>query len=293
MSVTAREVVARTIGDLDRALADRRKESLRIGFVPTLGALHDGHVADIRKARGESDVVVVSIFLNRLQFTDPKDLARYPGELTADARLAARAGADVVFAPPDDVMYPNGAPEVLVDPGAMGRVLEGASRPGHFRGVATVVTKLLSIVRPDAAYFGEKDYQQLVIVRRLVEDLSLPVSIVACPTVREPDGLAISSRNVFLADDERTSALALYRALCAARDEIGRGERDASRIVATMADVVAGSPLVELDYACVVREGTLEDVVEVGGDVRLLVAARVGGVRLIDNVLVEAEVSRR
>jgi pantoate--beta-alanine ligase len=282
------ELVARSRGDLELRLAPARRAGRRIGFVPTLGALHEGHLADIERARAESDVVVVSIFLNPLQFDDRKDLARYPGDVATDVRLAARSGADVVFVPSIEEMYPGGPPEVLVDPGPKARVLEGAARPGHFRGVATVVTKLLAIVRPAAAYFGEKDYQQLVIVRRLVQDLSIPVAIVACPTVREQDGLARSSRNVFLAREARNDASSLYRALRCARDEILSGERDAKRIVAVMTRTIGEAPAVELEYARVVEEGTLEDAVEVKGEVRLLIAARVDGVRLIDNIAVGA-----
>jgi pantoate--beta-alanine ligase len=288
MRATGSEVVARTFDDLEVALDGARRERLSIGLVPTLGALHGGHIADIEQADEECDVVVVSIFLNPLQFDDRKDLARYPGDLAADNRAALRAGADVVFAPSIEAMYPAGAPEVVVDPGPKGQVLEGAVRPGHFRGVATVVTKLLATVRPNAAYFGEKDYQQLVIVRQLVKDLSLPVKIVSCPTIREDDGLAMSSRNAFLGVDERKSAVSLYRALRRAKDEIGRGENEADKILETMAGVVTEAPLATLDYAHVVREGTLDDVSVVDGDVRLLIAARVGPVRLIDNMLVEA-----
>ncbi len=293
MSDVEIDLVARSRDDLDVALADARRTGRRIGLVPTLGALHEGHLEDIRRARAENDVVVVSIFLNPLQFDDRKDLARYPGDLATDVRLAAQAGADTVFAPAVEVMYPGGPPEVVVDPGPKARLLEGVSRPGHFQGVATVVTKLLAIVRPSVAYFGEKDYQQLVIVRRLVQDLSIPVTIRACPTVRERDGLARSSRNFFLGADERRDATSLYRALCAARDEIGRGERDTEGIVATMARTVGEAPAAELDYAHVVAEGTLDDVAEIDGEVRLLIAARIGAVRLIDNLLVESGPGRR
>lgn len=287
------DLVTRSTDDLDAALADARRTGQRIGLVPTLGALHEGHLADIRKARAENDVVVVSIFLNPLQFDDRKDLARYPGDVANDVRLAVQAGAGTVFAPTVEVMYPAGPPEVVVDPGPSARLLEGVSRPEHFQGVATVVTKLLAMIRPSVAYFGEKDYQQLVIVRRLVQDLSIPVTIVACPTVREPDGLALSSRNAFLGSDERRDATSLYRALCAARDEIAGGERDAKRIVATMVRTVGEAAAVELEYAHVVREGTLDDVAEVDDKVRLLIAARVRGVRLIDNLLVESGPVRR
>jgi pantoate--beta-alanine ligase len=273
-----------SFGRLDELLAGHRRRGSSIGFVPTLGGLHRGHAALIGAARRSSDVVVVSAFLNPTQFEDPADLARYPHELAADRALAAAAGADVVFAPSAEAMYPHGSPEVTVDPGALGAILEGAARPGHFRGVATVVTKLLALVRPSAAYFGEKDYQQLVLVRQLVRDLCLPVAIVACPTVREPDGLAVSSRNAFLDADARRAATVLYRALRAGAEAVSSGVADASRIESVMRAVVASEPAVSLDYALPVAEGHLERLEAVTGDVVLLIAARVGTVRLIDNL---------
>jgi pantoate--beta-alanine ligase len=285
MSALRDDLVVSSVADLDAALFVARRQGRRVGLVPTLGGLHDGHAANVRKARSENDLVVVSIFLNPLQFEDPSDLVRYPAELPADARTATGAGADLVFAPAASELYPNGAPEVTVDPGGAGEVLEGASRPGHFRGVATVVAKLLSIVRPATAYFGEKDYQQLVIVRRLVEDLSLPVAVVSCPTVRDVDGLALSSRNAFLTVDERRDATSLHRALVVASDAISRGETEVRAVIDVMRRVVAEAPRVTVDYAHVVREGSLDDVESVNGDVRILIAARVGTVRLIDNVL--------
>ncbi len=293
MSVTKSDLVARSAGELDAALTDARHDNLRVGFVPTLGALHEGHAADVRQARAQCDVVVVSIFLNPLQFDDANDLARYGRDLAADVRTATRAGADVVFAPSVEEMYPVGEPEVVVDPGPKGEILEGVFRPKHFQGVATVVTKLLVIVRPTVAYFGEKDYQQLVIVRQVVRDLSLRVEIIACPTMREADGLAISSRNAFLDSDARMVAASLFRALTAAKETIGRGERDPNMVVEVMERVVGTSGRADLDYVHVVREGTLDDVSEIEGDVRLLIAAHVGAVRLIDNLLVEKEASER
>jgi pantoate--beta-alanine ligase len=275
-----------SIGDLDRRLAGERRQGSSVGFVPTLGGLHDGHRSLIEAARRSCDVVVVSVFLNPTQFEDPADLARYPRDLGADRALAADAGADVVFAPTVEEMYPAGTPEVTVDPGALGAVFEGAARPGHFRGVATVVTKLLAVVAPDSAYFGEKDYQQLVVVRQLVADLSLPVGIVACPTVRDPDGLAVSSRNAFLSTAERRAATVLYRALRAGEDAVTSGAMDVAGVESTMCSVVGAEPTVVLDYARVVVDGRLEAAQTVSGDVALLIAARLGRVRLIDNLRV-------
>jgi len=275
-----------SIGDLDRRLAGERRQGSSVGFVPTLGGLHDAHRSLIEAARRSCDVVVVSVFLNPTQFEDPADLARYPRDLGADRALAADAGADVVFAPTVEEMYPAGTPEVTVDPGALGAVFEGAARPGHFRGVATVVTKLLAVVAPDSAYFGEKDYQQLVVVRQLVADLSLPVGIVACPTVRDPDGLAVSSRNAFLSTAERRAATVLYRALRAGEDAVTSGATDVAGVESTMCSVVGAEPTVVLDYARVVVDGRLEAAQTVSGDVALLIAARLGRVRLIDNLRV-------
>jgi len=275
-----------SIGDLDRRLGGHRRRGSSIGFVPTLGGLHGGHRSLIEAARGACDDVVVWVFLNPTQFEDPADLARYPRDLAADRALAAGAGADVVFAPTVEEMYPAGIPEVTVDPGALGAVFEGTARPGHFRGVATVVTKLLAIVAPASAYFGEKDYQQLVVVRQLVADLSLPVGVVSCPTVREPDGLAVSSRNAFLSTAERRAATVLYRALRAGEDAVTAGATDVAGVESTMRSVVGTEPTVVLDYARVVEDGRLEPAQTVTGDVALLIAARLGRVRLIDNLRV-------
>jgi pantoate--beta-alanine ligase len=242
--------------ELDAARAAGRT----VGLVPTMGALHEGHASLIRRAAAECDVAAVSVFVNPLQFGPSEDFVTYPRDLDADVVVASAAGANVVFAPPIDDMYPDGAPAVTVHV-AGEDVLEGASRPGHFDGVATVVAKLFNLAGPCRAYFGEKDWQQLRVVRRLVADLSFPVEVVACPTVREADGLALSSRNVRLSPEERRAATVLYRALTAypARD---------------MADVVAEESLATLDYAEVLPD-------------RLVIAARIGGVRLIDNVSVE------
>jgi len=254
----------------------------RIGFVPTMGALHAGHAALLRTAReavGSDAPVVVSIFVNPMQFGPGEDLDRYPRTLEQDLDVCAAAGVDLVFVPAVDTIYPDGEPLVTVDPGPLARMLEGASRPTHFHGVLTVVAKLLGLVRPDVAVFGEKDYQQLALIRRMVSDLCLGVDVVGTPTVREPDGLALSSRNAYLDPAARRSALALSAALLAARDAAGRGPDQA---LAAARAVLGAAPGVDLDYL----ELTGPDLgpAPSTGEARLLVAARVGSTRLIDNV---------
>jgi pantoate--beta-alanine ligase len=250
-----------------------------------MGALHAGHRSLIERAVAECDVVAVTVFVNPLQFNDAADLAAYPRDLDADAALARAAGASLVFAPPVEEMYgadPDAvASTVHVDGVSEG--LEGASRPGHFDGVSTVVAKLFALSGRCRAYFGEKDFQQLAVVRRMVADLSFPVTIVGCPTVREVDGLALSSRNTRLSPHERGAALALHRALRAGRACVERGERDPVRVTAAMTAVLVAEPLVTPDYAVVVDPSTLQCPTRVSGEVRLLVAARLGAVRLIDN----------
>jgi pantoate--beta-alanine ligase len=254
----------------------------RVGFVPTMGALHAGHAALLRTAReavGPDAPVVASIFVNPMQFGPGEDLDRYPRTLERDLETCAAEGVDLVFVPTVDTVYPGGDPQVTVDPGPLARVLEGASRPTHFHGVLTVVAKLLGLVRPDVAVFGEKDYQQLALVRRMVSDLCLGVDVVGTPTVREPDGLALSSRNAYLDPAARRSALALSAALFAAREAAGRGPDQA---LAEARAVLGAAPGVDLDYL----ELTAPDLgpAPATGEARLLVAARVGSTRLIDNV---------
>jgi pantoate--beta-alanine ligase len=271
--------------EFSAALEARRAHGDAVGLVPTMGALHAGHRSLVEQAATECDVVAVTIFVNPLQFDDPADLGAYPRTLDADAALADAAGAAIVFAPSVEQMYP-GFPEPVattVSVTGLTDVLEGASRPGHFDGVATIVTKLFALSGRCRAYFGEKDFQQLAVVRRLAADLSLPVDVVGCPTVREPDGLARSSRNARLAGADRPAATVLRRALDAGLVSLLHGERDPSRVDAAMASVVARQPEVELDYAVAVDPATLRRPPHLRGDVRLLVAACVGGVRLIDN----------
>lgn len=267
------------------ALEAERAQGRQVGLVPTMGALHAGHRALVERAVAECDVVAVTVFVNPLQFDDPSDLAAYHRDLPRDVELCAAAGARFVFAPPVEEMYPRlpAPPATTVHVSGVSEHLEGASRPGHFDGVATVVAKLFALAGRCRAYFGEKDYQQLAVVRRLAADLSLPVEVVACTTVRDADGLALSSRNARLAPDERGAALALRRALDAGLAELAEGGRDAGRVRAAMHAVLGAEPLVEPDYAEVVDAATLERRHPLQGEVRLLVAARVGAVRLIDN----------
>ena len=275
----------RTI-DATRAACERaRAEGRTVGFVPTMGAFHEGHRSLIRRARRERDLVVVSIFVNPLQFGDPADLEAYPRDEAADLEVARGEGVDLVFAPSADEMYPNGEPELTVDPGPLGERLEGASRPGHFRGVATVVAKLFDTVGPCAAYLGEKDAQQLAVIRRMVRDLSLPVDVRASPVVREPDGLALSRRSRLLSPDEREAATCLFLALSEAAELARAGEREAGRLVAAMAREIGATPLARIDYVAVVDEQTFEEVETIAGPARALVAARFGRVRLIDTLL--------
>ncbi|HXY45303.1 MAG TPA: pantoate--beta-alanine ligase [Acidimicrobiales bacterium] len=267
-----------------KALQSARASGASVAFVPTMGALHEGHISLMRAARRDCGYVAVSIFVNPAQFGDAADLAAYPRDLDADLAVCAAAGVDAVFAPSVAEMYPEGSLDTAVVPGALAEVLEGLSRPGHFTGVATIVTKLLSIAGRCRAYFGEKDFQQLAIVRRLAEDLDLPVEVVGCPTVREPDGLATSSRNARLGPAERAAAGALFRALSAGARAVAGGERSGATVSAVMADVLAAEPLVVADYAAVADPATLQAVVDITAEVRLLVAAGVGPVRLIDNL---------
>jgi len=271
----------RRIDELRAELRDPRRAGRTIGLVPTMGAFHEGHLSLIRHARQQTDVVVVSLFVNPTQFNDPADLERYPRDEARDAALAADLGVDFLFAPEPAELYPDGF-ATTVRVAGLGDVLEGAHRPGHFEGVATVVTKLLNIVGPDVAYFGQKDAQQAMLIKRFVRDLNLPVEIDVRPTVREPDGLALSSRNVLLSEDERARAVALSRALDAARQAVQAGERDAAavreRALAAMHDFD-----VEPEYLELVSPDTLAPLERIEGEALALVAARVGPARLIDN----------
>lgn len=272
-----------TVAEVREATAAVRSDGGRVGFVPTMGSLHEGHTSLMAAARAEVDLVVASIFVNPLQFGRGEDLDAYPRDLVRDTALCDAAGVDLVFAPSVEELYPRPL-LTRVTVTALADRFEGAARPTHFVGVATVVTKLLGVIGPCSAYFGEKDWQQVCLVRRLVADLSLPVDTVACPTRREPDGVALSSRNVYLGREERAAAPVLRRALDAGADLVRNGERDPARVEARMAEVVASEPLAELDYAVVVDAETLESLDPLAGDVRLLIAARLGRPRLLDNL---------
>jgi pantoate--beta-alanine ligase len=274
-------LVARSRAELDDALGPRRKEGGTVGLVPTMGALHSGHAALVREAAGRAGTVVVSVFVNPLQFGAGEDLDRYPRTFDADLEVCRENGADVVFAPSVEEVYPGGDPEVTVEPGPLGSVLEGATRPGHYRGVLTVVAKLFGLVRPDVAVFGQKDYQQLVLVRRMADDLCMGVDVVGAVTVREEGGLALSSRNAYLDADQRRSAVALSRALRAGADA---GPEGSAKVLADAGALLAAADGVDLDYLALTSPGLGDP--PASGEARLLVAARVGSTRLIDNLAV-------
>jgi pantoate--beta-alanine ligase len=272
-----------TIAELRPVLDGERAAGRSVGLVPTMGYLHDGHLALMRRARAETDVVVASIFVNPLQFGAGEDLEAYPRDLDRDGRLANAAGVDVLFVPSADEMFPEPV-LTTVSVAHVSEPLEGAARPRHFDGVATVVAKLFAIVGTCRAYFGEKDFQQLAVVRRLARDLSLPVEVVGCPTVREHDGLALSSRNSYLTPDERDAAPVVYRALRAGVAAILAGERDPVAVRALMGQIIEAEPLAQLDYAEVVDTDSLRVPDSLVGNLRLLAAVRFGRARLIDNV---------
>jgi pantoate--beta-alanine ligase len=265
-----------------------------VGVVMTMGALHSGHASLMEAARARCDSVIATIFVNPTQFGPNEDFSRYPRTLETDLEVCRAAGVDVVFTPTVEVMYPQGEPWVTVDPGSLGRCFEGSSRPGFFHGVLTVVMKLLQLTSPDLAFFGEKDYQQLKMIRIMVDELAVPVTVVGVPTVREPDGLALSSRNKYLSESERATAVALFRALTAGAEA---GKRGPGAVMEAANAVFAAVPEVKLDYLALVdgqfqevaAAGTLDGQVEraPAGSGRLLVAAWVGGTRLIDNMRVE------
>jgi pantoate--beta-alanine ligase len=274
----------RAVAEIRAALAPDRRAGHTIGLVPTMGALHDGHLSLIRRARQDTDVVVMSLFVNPTQFNESADLDAYPRDEQRDLKLAAHAGVDYVFAPPVDEVYPPGF-ATTVTVAQLTESLEGAHRGrSHFDGVTTVVTKLFNTVGPDVAYFGQKDAQQALVIERLVRDLEIPVRIEVCPTVREPDGLALSSRNALLSTAERDRATALHRALTAAASAVAAGTADPAA-VAALARAELSADGIDLEYFELVSTDTLVPVSQIDGDVLAVVAARVGSTRLIDNQL--------
>ncbi len=276
-------MIARSRAEVREALARFRPG--RVALVPTMGYLHEGHLSLVDRARARAERVVMSIFVNPLQFGPNEDFARYPRDLDRDVALATKRGVDLVFAPSVEEMYPDGEPAVQVSPGRMADRLCGAHRPGHFQGVLTVVAKLFGIVRPDIAVFGQKDFQQAVLIRRMVADLELGVEIDLAPIVREPDGLAMSSRNVYLSAEERARALGLSRGLEDALAAFRLGERDSARLRDRVRERIAAEPGVRTEYVELVHPGTLEPIETAEPGSVLAVAAFVGTTRLIDNVI--------
>jgi pantoate--beta-alanine ligase len=275
--------ICRTIDEVRAACRAARGKGT-LGLVPTMGALHEGHLSLVRAAKARCHVVAVSIFVNPLQFGPTEDFARYPRNLERDAEMLTKEGVEVIFAPAAEEMYRQGAVTYVTVEGLSDRLC-GRSRPGHFRGVTTVVAKLFHIIEPDLAFFGQKDAAQLAIIRRMVRDLNMPVEIVACPIVREPDGLAMSSRNQYLNTGERKAALVLHRSLARVHESYGKGERQASELIAAARKVFEGEPSVRLDYFEIVNPETLEPLQKVEPGSLAAVAAFAGTTRLIDNMV--------
>ena len=277
--------VCRTIDETRAAIGALRRSDARLGLVPTMGALHTGHLSLVRAARAQCQTVAVSLFVNPLQFAPNEDLTKYPRQFEKDRALLEAEKVDLLFAPSPEEMYPPGAATYVTVEGISDRLC-GRSRPGHFKGVTTVVAKLFHIIRPDLAFFGQKDAAQASIIRRMVRDLDMDVEIVVCPTVREADGLAMSSRNAYLSPEERKSATVLYRALTRVQTLADQGERSAAKLIAAAHQVFGEEPRVRVDYVAVVNNETLEPVQDVSNGALVAVAAFVGTTRLIDNVLI-------
>jgi pantoate--beta-alanine ligase len=276
--------VIATINEMQSTARSLKQQGKSIAFVPTMGFLHEGHASLLREGRTRADILVLSLFVNPIQFGKNEDLDRYPRDLERDLTVAADCGVDIVFTPSAGEMYPDGF-QTSITVSNVSRPLCGASRPGHFDGVSTVVTKLFNIVMPDLALFGRKDYQQLAVIRRMVADLSLPVTIVGMPIVRESDGLAMSSRNAYLKPEERRSALALSSSIAAVRAAYVAGECSVEALLGTARDVISREPLLKVDYLEFCNEVTLQPVSEAAGDTLFALAVFAGTTRLIDNTV--------
>jgi pantoate--beta-alanine ligase len=279
--------VAKTIAAVRKTIIMTRKQGKRIGLVPTMGALHKGHVSLIEAAREDCDFVVVSIFVNPTQFAPGEDLEKYPRPIERDLEICQEHGVDLVFAPAVQEMYPTQnltwvTVERLTEP------LCGRYRPGHFRGVATVCAKLFNIIQPHVAFFGQKDAQQAIVIKRMVADLNMPLEIVVCPTVRQEDGLALSSRNDYLSEQERNDATCIYRSLQKAKELIEAGVKDTTQILAAMRAIIEQVPSMRIEYVSIVDSQSLQNVEQITGDVLVAVAAGIGQARLIDNILVDS-----
>ncbi len=278
--------ICTTIPEARAACRAARGSRRRLGLVPTMGALHEGHLSLVRAAKAQCDIVAVSIFVNPTQFGPTEDLSKYPRQFGEDCRLLEKEGVEILFAPAVEEIYPQGAVTwVLVE--GLSEKLDGRSRPGHFRGVTTIVAKLFHIIEPEAAFFGQKDAAQLAVIRRMVEDLNFPMEIVACPIVREPDGLAMSSRNAYLNREERARALVLQRSLQEARLRFQAGARSAAMLISGAKEVLAREPQVRLDYFEIVDPDTLDPVERLSQKTLVAVAAYVGTTRLIDNIVLQ------
>jgi pantoate--beta-alanine ligase len=285
-STPSRPKLATTVGQLRETLDAVRRAGKKIGLVPTMGALHEGHLSLVRASKAECEYTVVTIYVNPSQFAPGEDLQQYPRTLPTDLDALAGCGADLAFAPADEEVYRAGH-STWVEPGSVAEPLEGRCRPGHFRGVATVVLKLLGMVGPDVAYFGQKDYQQALVIRRMVEDLNVPITIRVCPIVREPDGLAMSSRNAYLSPDARQRAMVLWKSLSLAGEMAEQGERNAAAIADKMRELILSAGEAKIDYVALVDPETLEPVSDIRGQTLAAVAVRIDQTRLIDNRLLE------
>ena len=281
-------IISGSVQETRKVIGNWKKRGFSVGLVPTMGYLHPGHISLIERARKENDMVVVSIFVNPIQFGPNEDLDKYPRDMAHDREVCEKAGAELIFAPEPSEMYPS-ENLVFVDIKELGNGLCGAKRPGHFRGVCTVVSKLFNIVLPDRAYFGEKDVQQLAIIRRMVKDLNFGTEIVSCPIVREPDGLAMSSRNLYLSPEERKAALSLSRSLSAAKELMRKGEKDAVKIREAIVAGISAEPLVKIDYAEIVDSADLSPVEKIEKPVLAAAAVYFGKTRLIDNFTFEGD----
>lgn len=285
-------LILRKIAEVRQWVQEKKKQGLRVGLVPTMGYLHEGHLSLVRAARQENDLVVMSIFVNPLQFGPREDFATYPRDLARDADLAERAGVDMIFAPEGEEMYPYYPQDTTVQVARLAEGLCGASRPGHFTGVATVVTKLFMIVLPERAYFGQKDYQQFLVIKRMAADLNMPIEVRMVPIKREADGLAMSSRNTYLSAEERRQAVCLVAALRLCKERFEQGENNSERLIKAMAARINREPAAQIDYIKICDADTLEEMSRIDRPVVVALAVYIGNTRLIDNMLLNTDVMK-
>lgn len=279
--------ILNTIKDIQAEVREARKNDRSVGFVPTMGFLHEGHLSLVKRAKKENDIVIVSIFVNPTQFGPGEDFESYPRDLDRDSKLVESMGADIVFSPDTKEIYPDGCTTYVEIEGDITNKLCGASRPGHFKGVTTIVAKLFNIVTPDRAYFGQKDAQQVAVIKKMVSDLHFDIEIVPCPIIRERDGLAMSSRNIYLNEGERRAATVLSKSLMNAEEVIKKGELDAFKIRNFIIENISSEPLAEVDYVEIVNAKTLESIKKIKDDILIALAVKIGKARLIDNIVLE------